>query len=188
MIATMHDQTRKNVIKLCVVLSFFALLTTLLGVSIRYKRMLEATISNQEQIVGNMARMRMATKEVDTTIASFNRLLPAGYGSRSPEWLLYSRLDELKSRLQADELTVKPLETKDGLMLLNFSAILFAHDAGSYNRIISLLGRQETLAFPFMTIHSIAMERSAENSNRGIKIIIEGAAQTPAPQPKDAAQ
>ncbi|MBV5336838.1 MAG: hypothetical protein J0653_02250, partial [Deltaproteobacteria bacterium] len=88
-------------IKLGMILTCFILLASLLSTSIRYQKMLAATIANQETIVKNIFRMRIATKEAENTVVNFQRLLPTAYGTRSPDWLLYTRLDALKSRLQA---------------------------------------------------------------------------------------
>ncbi len=182
MIAAMQQQTRQKLIKLGIILTCFTLLASLLGVVIRYKEMLARTITNQKTIFQNVGKMRLAANDADKTVAEFKSLLPPDYGTRSPEWLIYSRIDDLKSRLQATELTVKAVENRENMIIVDFSATLPLRDAGAYGRIINLLGYQETLAFPFVSIRSIQVDQSGSGTLQGLKFVVEGVVQTPAPQ------
>ena len=182
MIATMQQQTRQRLIKLGIILTCFTLLASLLGVAIRYKEMLARTITNQGVIFRNVGKMRLATKDADKTVADFKYLLPAAYGTRSPEWLIYTRIDDLKSRLQTSEMVVKPIENKEGMVAVDFSAALPLRDTGTYSRIINLLGNQETLAFPFVSIRNIQIDQSGSETMQGLKLVVEGVVQIPAPQ------
>lgn len=182
MIAAMRQQTRQKLTKLGIILACFMLLASLLSVVMRYKEMLAHTIINQETIFRNMSRMRLAAQDTDKTVADLKTLLPPAYETRSPEWMVYTRIDDLKSRLQATELTVKTVENKEGMIGVDFSATLPLRDAGAYSRIINLLGNQETMAFPFVSVRSIQIEQSGSETFQGLKLIVEGVVKTPATQ------
>lgn len=182
MIAAMQRQTRQKLIKLGIILACFTLLASLLGVVIRYKEMLSRTITNQKTIFQNVGKMRLAAKDADKTVADFKSLLSPAYGTHSPEWLVYTRIDDLKSRLQASELTVKAVENRENMIVADFSAILPLRDAGAYGRIINLLGYQETLAFPFVSVRSIQVDQSDSGTLQSLKFVVEGVVQIPAPQ------
>ncbi|MDK9716467.1 MAG: hypothetical protein OEL57_00995 [Trichlorobacter sp.] len=126
--------------------------------------------------------MRLAVKDTDKTVADFKSLLPPAYGTRTPEWLVYSRIDNLKSRLQTTELTVKAIENRENMIVVDFSATLPLRDVSSYSRIVNLLGYQETLAFPFVNIRSIQVDQSGSETLQGLKLVVEGIVQMPAPQ------
>jgi hypothetical protein len=181
-IAAMQRQTRQKLIKLGIILICFTLSASLLNVVIRYKEMLARSITNQKTIFQNVSRMRLATKDVDKTVADFKSLLPPAYGTHTPEWLMYSRIDDLKSRLQATEMVVKTIENKEGMVSVDFTATLPLRDSGAFSRIINLLGKQETLAFPFVNIRSIQIEQSGNEAQQSLKLVVEGVVQMPAPQ------
>jgi hypothetical protein len=182
MIAAMQRQTRQKLIKLGIILICFTLSASLLNVVIRYKEMLARSITNQKTISQNVSRMRLATKDVNKTVADFKSLLPPAYGTHTPEWLMYSRIDDLKSRLQATEMVVKTIENKEGMVSVDFTATLPLRDSGAFSRIINLLGKQETLAFPFVNIRSIQIEQSGNEAQQSLKLVVEGVVQMPAPQ------
>jgi hypothetical protein len=182
MIAAMQRQTRQKLIKLGIILICFTLLASLLSVVIRYKEMLARTITNQKTIFQNVGRMRLAAKDADKTVADFKSLLPPAYGTHTPEWLAYSRIDDLKSRLQATEMVVKAIENKEGMVSVDFTATLPLRDSGTYSRIINLLGKQETLAFPFVNVRSIQIDQSGSEAKQSLKLVVEGIVQMPAPQ------
>jgi len=148
----------------------------------RYRKMLAATIANQETIVQNITRMRIATKEAEKTVTNFHKLLPAAYKTRSPEWLLYTRFDTLQSALQLKEITAKTIEHKDGFAHLGFSATVLLQEPDAYSRYINLLGEHEALVFPFVSINVITLETSTSATQQGLKLQIEGVIQTPEPQ------
>jgi hypothetical protein len=180
--ATIQLQTRRILIRLCIVLALFILLSAALAASVRYRTMLATTIVNQGTISRNMNRMGTTAREVEKTVAEFKRLLPSGYGSQSPEQLLYTRLDELKSTLQLADMTVKKMENKEGVMSLGFSASLPLRNALSYSAALNRLGQIETLAFPLVSIESFILEQTPAGTAEGLQIKIEGSVQTPAPQ------
>lgn len=184
--ATMQLQIRQLLIRFGIVLALFTLLGSALAASIRYRTMLATTITNQETIARNMTRMRTTAQEVEKTVAGFKQLLPPGYGSQSPERLLYKRLDELKSALQLADMTIKTIENKEGILSLGFMASLPLRNISSYSTVLNQLGRQETLAFPFVSIESVIVEQATSGTAGGLQIKIDGAVQMPAPEPGDA--
>lgn len=180
--ASMQRQTHQLMIRFCCILGLFALFSAGLVVSIRYQKMLATTTASQETIVRNMARMQTTAREVEKTVAGFKRLLPPGYGSLSAERLLYTRLDELKVDLQPAEMTLKALENREGLLSIEFTASFPLRRASDYATIVNQLGRQETVAFPFISIESIIIGQDSAGAAGGLKIQVEGTVQTPAPQ------
>jgi len=180
--AAMQLQTRQLLIRFGIVLALFTLLASALAASIRYRAMLATTIANQEVIARNIVRMRTSAQDVEKTVAGFKQLLPPGYGSLSPERLLYTRLDELKGGMQLADMTVKPIENKEGVLSLGFSASLPLRSGSSYPTVLNQLGRQETLAFPFVSIESVDIEQAASGTAGGLQIKMDGTVQTSAPQ------
>ena len=67
------------------------------------------------------------------------------------------------------------------MVAVYFTATLPLRDSGTYSRIINLLGKQETLAFPFVNVRSIQIESGSE-AQQSLKLVMEGVVQMPAPQ------
>jgi len=180
--SSMQSQTHQLVIRFCCILALFALFSAGLAASIHYRKMLAKTTASQETIVRNMTRMRTTAQEVEKTVTGFRHLLPPGYGSHSPERLLYTRLDEFKAGLRPADMTVKTIENRDGVLNLEFTASFPLRSASDYATIVNQLGRQETLAFPFVSIGSVMIGQDSAAASGGLKMQVEGTVQTPAPQ------
>lgn len=183
---TMQFHTRRLLIRFGIILGAFSLLAMLLALSVRYKAMLTTTITRQDAIVRNIAVAQATARETEKIIAEFNRFLPPGYGSQSPERLLYGRLDSLKESLQVTDITVKAIENKEGMLSVEFSVTVPLGSSSSYATALNLLGRQETLAFPFVSINSVTIDSAAAGSPGGLQMNIEGTVLTPAPVAGDA--
>jgi hypothetical protein len=180
--ASMQHQTRQILIRFCCILGLFALFSAGLVASIHYRKMLATTTASQDIIVHNMTKMQTTAREVEKIVTGFRRLLPPGYGSLSAERLLYTRLDELRVSLKPAEMTLKAIENRAGALSIEFTASFPLRRASDYATIINQLGRQETLAFPFISIESIIIGQDSAAAAGGLKIQVEGTVQTPAPQ------
>ncbi len=184
----MQQKTRRLLARFMIILVAACLLLSLLVLSLRYKDMLTQTISSQAKIIHNMTAASTAAGETDRIIAEFNRLFPAGYGVKSPEHLLYARLDALQEALKTTDMTIKNTEYKEGMMSMEFSATIPFNQNSVYTTIINQLGHQETLAFPFVTINAITIGTNTAARSGGLQMLIEGVVSTPAPQQPGAGQ
>ncbi len=178
--AQMQQQTKKLLVRLGIILVLFSAFSTAFAVSVRYRRMLSESIENQEKIVRNISRMNSSARDLSRTIAVFRGMLPQAFESSSPEWLLYSQMDGIKTLLAPKEMLVKGIDNKEGLISVDFAATMELPESIYYSSVINRLGRMQTLICPSVDINSIAVEQSASDGRGGLKMTIEGAAQMPA--------
>ncbi len=178
--AYMQRHTKKLLVRFGIIILLFLVLSSAFAVSIRYRRMLSETMINQEKISYNISRMNSGAREIANTIAGFRGMLPQTFESSSPEWLLYRRMDEIKTLIAPKELLVKGIENKEGFISVDFSASMDLPEPQSYSSVINRLGRIQTLICPFVDINSIVIEQSANAMAPGLKMNIEGVAQMPA--------
>jgi hypothetical protein len=104
-------------------------------------------------------------------ISRFKRLLPVGYGVKSPEWFVYARLDEIKSRLAVPDMTVNAIQIKDGVRTTHFALKILHPD---YSQVLNKLAVLETEVFPFVSISSIEISNRSSEASVGLTMSVEG--------------
>jgi hypothetical protein len=174
----MLQQSRRLLHHFSMVLLLFTLLAVTLASLVRYTSMLETTIIKQQAVAHNTAAMGISVREIEKSSSILHQLLPPGYKSQSAEKLIYTRLDSLTKNLQAIDVSVKPIETHEGFLLLEFSATVPISSNVSCTTTLNRLGQQETLAFPLVSIQSVNLEHSV--TSNGLVMKIEGTLKLPA--------
>ena len=172
MITEMHAHTRRQAIRLGLVMALFLILASSLAILLRYRQMLETALDQHGTIRRNLTQMRLETTAIRDVIASFRRLLPNGHGKHSAELLLYSRLDDIKSRLPAGEMVVRTPETKEGVLTLEFA--FKPATAVSYSAMINTLGLLEQQIDPFVSINKVSLEGSTKEKPGPLTIAVDG--------------
>ena len=178
MTSDMQTHTRRLAIRLALVITLFAVLSTSLATLLRYREALNTLLAHHQVIQRNLAQMRMATNEIRDTIAGFKRLLPNGFDRASSEMLLFTRLDEIKTRLPPGEMTVKTLETREGQLSLEFS---YKPATLSYTSLLNTLGQLELLILPYVSIRKVMAENPVAEKPGPLAITVDGILMTPAP-------
>jgi hypothetical protein len=178
MTSDMQTHTRRLAIRLALVITLFAVLSTSLATLLRYREALNTLLAHHQVIQRNLAQMRMATNEIRDTIAGFKRLLPNGFDRASSEMLLFTRLDEIKTRLPPGEMTVKTLETREGQLSLEFS---YKPATLSYTSLLNTLGQLELLILPYVSIRKVMVENPVAEKPGPLAITVDGILMTPAP-------
>ena len=178
MTSDMQTHTRRLAIRLALVITLFAVLSTSLATLLRYREALNTLLAHHQVIQRNLVQMRMATNEIRDTIAGFKRLLPNGFDRASSEMLLFTRLDEIKTRLPPGEMTVKTLETREGQLSLEFS---YKPATLSYTSLLNTLGQLELLILPYVSIRKVMAENPVAEKPGPLAITVDGILMTPAP-------
>jgi hypothetical protein len=92
--------------------------------------------------------------------------------------LLFTRLDEIKTRLPPGEMTVKTLETREGQLSLEFS---YKPATLSYTSLLNTLGQLELLILPYVSIRKVMAENPVAEKPGPLAITVDGILMTPAP-------
>lgn len=168
----MSRYSRKLAIRLGCAVLLFAVLATFLGIMVRYRQSLLNAYEHHLAIRKNVTEMRETRERIATSVTRFKGMLPVGYDSRTPEWLMFSRLDQVKNRFPKGELSVKPIEKKeDGSLALNFSLKLIHPE---YNRVINTIGELETEVFPFVTFTGIDGQQVVDGLGKAFGVTVTG--------------
>lgn len=113
---------------------------------------LEAVRTSLVKISGGVSDMNSAISEIKTAI-------PYTFGSMTPEALIFSDLDRLKSRMKGGEIIVTSLVYKEnGVNLpVNIKGRL-----QNYTAFVNDIGYLQSLNFPFFRIESIQISKPLE--------------------------
>ena len=168
---TMSSHIQRLAVKLMFSILFFVIVATSLAAMSRYQQNLSITVAQHKTILDKLYNMRQIIAEERETITNLNRLLPADYGVKSPEWFIYNRLDEIKSLPALKEMTVKAVEIKDGERTAHFSFKIINPD---YSQVLNRLAVLETKVFPFVSISSIEISKKSDETFAGLTMAIEG--------------
>jgi hypothetical protein len=173
----MTAHTSALTIRLALLIFLFAVIASAAAALARYNQGLGVMLVKQRSIKANLDQMRSSTVNINQSVAEFRRLLPAGYGTSSPELLMFARMDEIKQTIRPSDISVKPVETKEGVLTVEFSLKLNNPD---FSKLVNTLGQLETSIFPFVSIRSVAIEQSSPGLLSGIMVVVEGAVLMPA--------
>jgi len=113
------------------------------------------------RILANLPLMQAETNNLHQHVAAFRQALPADLTARSPDLLLYARLDQIKSSLQPSEMTVNAPEHKDGTHIIDFTLkVPFSR----YSALVNGMGQLQTELFPFTDFKEITLAPTAAES------------------------
>lgn len=174
---SMKQHTGRLTIRAVIAISLFTLLAISLAAMCRYRESLEKMMVNHRKIRQNLTKMRFSTLEQRNTITNFKRLLPPGYNNKSAEALIYFRLDEVKTHLPYGELTIKPLEIREGMLAMDFS---YKQVNPPYTSILNTLGQLETAVLPFVKYQEFIIKAASKDNNYKQTLIVNGSILTPA--------
>lgn len=163
------------------IISGILFLMVLTGVIIS-KRYSDSLFDTQKKLLAarsNLISMKDAQVDMGKTIADLKAVVPSDFASMTPEERIFTRLDELKSRLKNAEIIVTNMDYKgDEVSLpvtIKFS--ISGKAAGkNYASFVNDIGYLQSVSFPFFSISSISMVQSQDRAS--ISYEIKGALKT----------
>lgn len=167
----MSDHTRRLAVRFAFATVLFVSVATSLAAMTRYRDAMLITVKQHHSLTSKLGQMRRFIAEEREVLARFKRILPSDFGARSPQLLMYSRLDEIKSRLGAPDMSVNTIQINDSERIIHFSLKIPNPD---YSQVLNKLAALETEAFPFVSISSIEISNKASDASAGLTINIEG--------------
>lgn len=167
MIEILQARNRQVTIRLLVVLALFALVGSTLAMLARKAAAQRQLLALHTTIVANLPLIQAETMSLMHQLTAFRQALPADIATRSPELLLATRLDQIKSRLQPGEMNVTPTEVKDGIQTIGFTLKV---PLDRYASLVNGMGQLQTELVPFVDFKEFAMSATAADSS----IVVQG--------------
>lgn len=161
MINTLQARNRHLAFRLAVLILIAMLLGSALALLLRKGQSLRQLLVLHTRILANLPLMQAETSQLHQQVAAFRQALPADLAARSPDLLLYSRLDQIKSRLQPSEMTINPPEHKDGSHRIDFT---LKAPISRYSAVVNGMGQLQAELFPFTDFREITLAPTAADS------------------------
>jgi hypothetical protein len=124
---------------------------------IRTRRLLEKTQSEMLKAKSGLTRVREASANRTTVLATLKSQYMQNAGATSPERLVYGKIDELKARLNPDDVTISAIEKKEGEVSLQYS---FKFTNPNYNDFLNTVSYLEGSVFPLTVVNSVAISQA----------------------------
>ncbi len=138
--------------------SVFLIILLLCLVAGEYARSLDETLNSLAKLSSGLIRISDFTADMKKTIAASDSVIPSHYFVDTPEKSLLMSLDTLKTTMPNTEITVSGFITKEGEMSLPVTIKGFV---GDYSIFVNNIGRLQVMKFPFFSIQSLIMKKTA---------------------------
>ncbi len=145
--------------------------TTLWADQQRSRRILEKEYREYLRAQDGQSRVMEAAANRRVVLTALRSALPEEPGSDSPEGLIYGRIDQIKTRLKPDEMTIATLVKKGGELSLQYSLTFIDPGYCDLLNAVAYLRHSTTL---FTPVNSLAVSQVEQNGRGGISFIIKG--------------
>ena len=172
----MQRYSKKLTMKFVATVSIFAVMASLMVGLIRYEQSLKRLKKAHEGIVSRITQMKAVEAETRRTVDRIKQSIPPGYGTRTDEWLIYSKMDSIRATLQPTEMNLSTIEEKEGFKSLQFT---YKPKDTDYSRLLNQTGLLETSVYPLVSIDSIKLGRGEKGSEKSESILVEGTVKIP---------
>jgi hypothetical protein len=151
------------------------LLSVLAGVR-KLERCQTERVAGLRQAKANLVLMQQNAADMEQTAAQLALLTPAQVRERSPETLLYGKLDEIKALFPKAGLTVGGIEDSPEGLKLPFTLKLIDTD---YTAFVNGLGRMRAAAIPFVAVRNVVIAQAADQGKPVVTYDVEGTVSVP---------
>ncbi len=162
MIAPLENRNRSLLLRLTALLLCVALLGTALALLLRKEQAQRRLAALHGRILTNLPLMAAETANLQREVTAFRQGLPGTLDRRSPDLLLYTRLDQIKALLQPSEMTITGVETGNGRKTISFNLKV---PAARYSALVNGMGQLQTELFPFVEFREITLNPTATDSS-----------------------
>jgi hypothetical protein len=140
-------------------------------VQTRSRKVLEKTLKEVTLAQEGLTRIKAATTNRRQTLAAIKSQLDQNTTQSSPEMILYRKFDELKARLNADDMTMVSFEKKGGEAALQFALTFNNPD---FNALLNIVSTLHGGTFPLTPVSSIAVTQADGKGAGGVTYKITG--------------
>ena len=170
----------RNLKKLQALFAFSAILMitvlTLLALLLRHEAGCRDTAAALGRAQTNLDRMQESSVALKSTISAISGLLPAGMPVKTHEYMIYAKLDEMKSLLPHADLSAGGIEENPEELRLPFTIKAVNPD---YTVLINSLCRIQSSMLPAVIIKSMAITQGNDQNKPMVMIMVEGTVSIP---------
>jgi len=158
-------------IRFWVASALFLILAVTCASQSRSWRLQEMTYAELVRAKAGLNRLREASLNRKEALARLKAQPVDNTENKTPEMLIYWKLDEIKERLRSDDLTVAAIEKKGDKVSLPYTLKFNNH---SYHEFINAIRYLQKSASPWTPISSITISQSGDPGRSGVVFTIAG--------------
>ena len=135
----------------------------------RTRKLHDKTHAELVRAKAGLAKLRGAAKNRAETLARLKALLADNTDNKSPEMLIYWKVDEIKERTRTNDLTVATIEKKGEKASLPFVLKLNNHN---YTEFIHTIRYLQKSFSPWAPVSSVAISQTGDPGKSGVVFTI----------------
>lgn len=138
---------------------------------VRAWRIQERTHAELVRAKAGLAKLREASRNRQVALAKLKAQPVDNNENKTPEMLIYWKLDEIKERLRSDELTVAAIEKKGDKVSIPYNLKLNNH---SYHEFINAIRYLQKSSSPWTPVSSITISQAGDPGKNSVAFTIAG--------------
>lgn len=123
----------------------------------RNRLVLEKTNQELLRAKSGLGRVAAAIDNRRAVLTAMQNQFAQGVQQRSPEAIIYGKVDELKARFKPDDMTITPIEKKGYETTLNYTLTFTNPD---YNTLLNSISALQGAVFPMTPVSSVAIAQT----------------------------
>ena len=172
MIANRYDAVLKPFKLRFVVAALLLLSVAVVTVSqMRTRRLLENKLETLTSAQSGLVKVKAANANLKSALTVLQTQFSQIPKNSSPEMVLYSKTDEIKSRLNPDEMAVSAAEKKGGEATLQYDLTFNNPD---FNKLLNDVSYLHGGVFPLTPVNSLTVSQSGTGAAEGVSFKISG--------------
>jgi hypothetical protein len=148
------------------------LILAVAGVSLlRSRRLLAKTHESLTRAQSGLDRVKAANANRRLVLATLKSQFGQSAQNSSPEIILYGKVDQIKARLNPDDMTITAIEKKGGEASLQYT---LAFNNPDFNTLLNAVNYLQEIVFPLTPVSSIAVAQSEVRGVAGVSFKVSG--------------
>lgn len=138
---------------------------------LRSRLLLEKTSAELTMAQSGLARVKSAGANRRQVLTALQSQLGQDSQKNSPEIIIYGKVDELKTHLNPDDMTITAIEKKGGEASLQYTLTFTKAD---FNHLLNSVNYLQRAVFPLSPVTSIAVTQSESKGTAGVSFKVTG--------------
>ena len=151
--------------------ALFLIVAVICSNQVRSWRLQEKTYKDLVRAKAGLAKLREASKNRKMALDKLKAQPVDNNDNKTPEMLVYWKLDEIKERLRTDELTVAAIEKKGDMASIPYILKFNNH---SYHEFINAIRYLQKSSSPWTPVNSITISQSTAPGKGPVVFTIAG--------------
>ena len=133
--------------------------------------LLKNTLADLAKAQSGLVRVKEASASRRLLLATLQAQLGQRSHSSSPEMVLYQKVDEIKARLNPEDMTITAVEKKGGEASLHYTLTFNSKD---FNNLLNAVNYLHEATFPSSPVSSVAVTQSVAGEKVGVHFKVTG--------------